>query len=58
MNAYLKNTIDIVSASSAVAIIFQAIPVVVGVLTIIWAWYRIRDIRLSIQIKEKQLKEN
>jgi hypothetical protein len=56
MNEHLKNILDLLGVSSAIAIFVNAIPVTAGILTVIWAWYRIKEIRLAIQVRKAELK--
>lgn len=51
-----KNLADAILGSVGIAVIANIIPISIGCLTIVWALYRIYDIRLSIKIKKEQLK--
>lgn len=52
-----KNVVDLLSISTVVGVFLQLVPVAAGILSIAWAYYRVTDIRLSIQIKQEQLKK-
>jgi hypothetical protein len=52
-----SSTLDVAGLLSLVGILTQVLPVIAGVLTVIWAWYRIKEIRLAIKIKQKELEE-
>ena len=53
----IKHWIDWAMVFTAVATLFSWLPAVASILTIVWGYYRIKEIRLDIQIKEKKLRE-
>jgi ABC-type spermidine/putrescine transport system permease subunit II len=55
MLEHWKNIVDGLAVSVGIAAITALIPIATGVLTIIWLVYRVKEIRLSVKIKEKQL---
>jgi hypothetical protein len=54
---HFKDFFDGVAISVGAAALLQIIPVVTGILTIVWLIYRIKDMRLAVKLKEKQLGE-
>jgi len=57
MSEDIKNFFDFLSLGTSVAVITSLIPVITGLLSIVWIVYRIYDLRLSVKIKEKELGE-
>jgi len=55
MSEYIKNFFDFLSLGTILAVITSLIPVITGVLSIVWLVYRIYDLHLSVKIKEKEL---
>jgi hypothetical protein len=58
MNDTIKNILDLnIFIAVPLGIIAQIIPVIAGVFTIIWGYYRIKEIRLTNQIHEANLRK-
>jgi hypothetical protein len=52
-----KDLIDGAAVAAGVGVIAEIIPIIIGLLTIIWAVYRIYDLHLAVLLKKQQLKE-
>lgn len=53
----LKDWIDGAAVTAGIGVLAEVIPIIIGVLTVVWAAYRIYDLHLAVQLKKKQLKE-
>jgi hypothetical protein len=53
--AHFKDFIDGVAVLNVIGVLTQLIPVVAGVFTIVWGYYRVKDIKLSLKIKQATL---
>jgi hypothetical protein len=55
MSEHFKNFMDFLSLGTFIAVLTQAIPIIAGLFTIIWGYYRIKEIRLTNKIHEAKL---
>jgi hypothetical protein len=52
-----KDLIDGAAVAAGIGVIAEVIPIIIGLLTVIWAVYRIYDLHLAVLLKKQQLKE-
>ena len=57
MSEYMKNWVDALFLAVTGATVAKLIPLLVGLLAIIWGIYRIIDIHLAIKLKRIRLQE-
>ena len=52
-----KHWIDFAAVSTGVATLFSWLPHVAAVFTVVWCYYRVKEIRLVIKLKELELQQ-
>jgi hypothetical protein len=52
-----KHWIDLAAVSTGVATIFSWLPHVAAVFTVVWCYYRVKEIRITVKLKELELRQ-
>ena len=54
---HFKHWIDILAVSTGIATVFSWLPHVAALFTVVWCYYRVKEIRLAIKLKELEFKQ-
>ena len=54
---HFKHWIDVAAVSTGIATVFSWLPHLAALFTVAWCYYRVKEIRLSIKMKELELQQ-